>query len=194
MLSRVFKINLSPGGASDTVRVSQYDDGYPIVFEIYDGSQKAVIPKGITGIMRGTRRDGLGFSYPCTVSGVTAKAVISTAMTALDGIAKAEVVLLDGESVFGTANFKVEVETSPYPNGTIDAGVEECHSLDGQIRLTEQRVNQAVEQTMQNADRAQEAVDNIDDYENRIETLEGLGLVKKDGLLCCRYREEEEDE
>ena len=39
-----------------------------------------------------------------------------------------------------------------------------------------------------------EIEDSISDIEGRVETLEGLGLVKKDGLLCCRYREEEEDE
>ena len=194
MLSRRFKINLSPRGPADNVTVSQYDSGYPIVLEVYDGAQRAVIPKGITAVMRGTRRDGLGFSYPCNVSGTTIKAVIDTAMTALDGTAQAEVVLMDGDAVFGTANITVVIEKSPYPNGVIDAGVVECHNLEEQIRTTEQRVNQAVEQTMQNADRAQEAVENIDVFESRVSTLEGLGLVKNGGLLCCRYREEEEDE
>lgn len=194
MLQRVFKINLSLGGTSDTVHVSQYDTGYAILFGAYDGAQKAVIPKGITAVMRGTRKDGLGFSYPCTVSGAIVKVVIDTAMTALEGKAEAEIVLFEGDSVFGSANFTVVVEKSPYPNGVIDAGVEECHNLEEQIRKTEQRVNQAVEQTMQNADRAQEAAERIGIYEERITTLEGLGLVKVDGLLCCRYREEEEDE
>lgn len=194
MLQRVFKINISPGGASDTVRVSQYDTNYPIIFSVYDGIQKAVIPRGITGVMRGTRKDGMGFSYPCTVSGAVVKAVIDTAMTALDGRAEAEVVLFEGYSVFGTANFNVDVEKSPYPNGVIDAGVEECHNLAEQIRQTEQIVNQAVEQTMQNAGRAQEAAESINVFEGRIADLEGLGLVKKNGLLCCRYREEEDDE
>ena len=162
MLSRLFKINLSPGGPADNVVVSQYDSGYPVVLEVYDGTQKAVIPKGITAVMRGTRKDGLGFSYSCSVSGITVKAVIDTAMTALAGIASAEVVLMDENAVFGTANITVVVEKSPYPNGVIDAGVEECHNLEEQIRLTEQRVNQAVGQTMQNAEAAQEAADSIE--------------------------------
>lgn len=194
MVSRKYKINLNPGAYSDVVRLSQYDTDYPVIFELYDGTQTALLPKGITAVMRGTRRDGLGFFYPCTVSGATVKAVIDTAMTALDGSAEAEIILMDGNAEFGTANFTAAIEKSPYPNGVIDAGVEECHNLEEQIRQTEQRVNRAVEQTLQNAEQAQGAVDNIMVFEERITALEGLGLVKVGGLLCCRYREEEEDE
>lgn len=177
MLSRTYRINLRPSSNTDAVRVSQYDTGYPIFLEVYDGLQKAVVHPGITAIMRGTRKDGLGFRYTGTISaGSTVKVVIDTAMTALAGQHPAEVVLMDGDKVFGTANFTVNVEKSPYQNNTIDAGVEECHSLAERIEIVHAEVEQAVQQTEENAQTAginagtaQQAVANI--TPNRVTSL-----------------------
>jgi len=176
MLSRTARINLKPGGYSDVVKVSQYDDAYPVFFEVLNGMERAVLPPRLTAVFRGTRKDGLGFSYQCIITGSIVKAVIDTKLTALAGSAAAEVVLYEGKAVFGTANITISVEKSPYPNNTIDAGVAECHSLAERIEIVHTEVEQAVQQTEANAQSAstnagtaQQAVANI--TPNRVESL-----------------------
>lgn len=183
MLSRTYRINLRPSSNTDAVRVSQYDTGYPIFLEVYDGLQKAVLHPGITAKLQGTRKDGLGFRYTGTISaGSTVKVVIDTAMTALAGQHPAEVVLMDGDKVFGTANFTVNVEKSPYQNNTIDAGVKACHALAERIEIVHAEVEQAVQQTMENAQTAginagtaQQAVQNI--TPNRVTSLTATDIA-----------------
>lgn len=127
-LTRIYKVNLSQNGYSDVVHFSQYDTNYSLVLDVYNGLDKADLT-GYTAVFKGTRADGLGYSFTGTVSGNKAMFTIDTTCTGVAGKSNGEVVFSDaGGMVYGSANFVTDVEKSAVPNGTVDADVAQAQS------------------------------------------------------------------
>jgi hypothetical protein len=93
MNNQVVTVNLVPGlSAPAVVRVSQYDYGRPIVFNILDGTQAATIDSSATITVVGTKPSGLGFSETAlTISGGAVTLNTTLAMTQESGLIPAEI-------------------------------------------------------------------------------------------------------
>lgn len=126
-MSQNININETPGLFMPTVYCSQYDVGRTIKFKV-TSSEGYDIPSGATVKMEGTKPSGLGFTLTGTVSGNEVTFVSTDRETECftdeDGIFAAELSILSGTDVIGTANFYIEVEPSPHPTGTTDGKAE----------------------------------------------------------------------
>ena len=126
-MSQNININETPGLFMPTVYCSQYDVGRTIKFKV-TSSEGYDIPSGATVKMEGTKPSGLGFTLNGTVSGNEVTFVSTDGETECftdeAGIFAAELSILSGTDVIGTANFYIEVEPSPHPDGTTDGKAE----------------------------------------------------------------------
>ena len=114
------------------VRVSQYDVGRPLVFKVYDGTSPADLT-GVTAVIEGTKRSGLGFSESGTVSDNTVTLDTTIAMTQEYGSIPAEIRFSKTGEDVGTANFILAVEKSPHLEGTTDGTQETMANLETRL-------------------------------------------------------------
>lgn len=148
-----YTINIRPGwGISQVVKVSQGDVGRPLAFTIMDGQDAITLSSTATVTITGTKPSGLGFTQDCTLSGNTASIDTVATMTQEAGSVPAELIVTDGSTVIGTANFVMYVEPAAHPEGTTDGDAETARDL-----MT--RAQAAVEQAEAEADRAEEAAE-----------------------------------
>lgn len=140
MENQIIQINLVPNMSTPAVvRVSQYDIGRPLVFKVYDGTSPADLT-GVTAVVEGTKRSGLGFSESGTVSDNTVTLDTTLAMTQEDGSIPAEIRFTKTGEDVGTANFILSVEKSPHPEGTTDGTQETMADLQSQLDALDTRV------------------------------------------------------
>jgi hypothetical protein len=148
-----YTINIRPGwGISPVVKVSQGDVGRPLAFTIMDGQDALTIASGTTVTIKGTKPSTLGFTQTCELSGNTASVETTATMTQEAGAVQAELILTQGTTVIGSANFIMYVEPAAHPEGTTDGDAETARDL-----MT--RAQAAVEQAEAEADRAEEAAE-----------------------------------
>lgn len=112
MTTRNLKIDLTPGGAPQVVRVSQYDNGARrLLVSLTDGDKGAfTIPAGATVKVDGTKPSGKGFSDACTISDNQVTVVIKDTMTDEPGRVRCELVLTKDSARLGSAKFELDVE------------------------------------------------------------------------------------
>lgn len=137
MNNQVVTVNLVPGlSAPAVVRVSQYDYGRPIVFNILDGTQAATIDPSATITVVGTKPSGLGFSETAlTISGGAVTLNTTLAMTQESGLIPAEIrIEKQGSGNVGTANFILAVEKTPHAEGTTDGTQESMQNLEARLQ------------------------------------------------------------
>jgi hypothetical protein len=148
-----YTINIRPGwGISPVVKVSQGDVGRPLAFTIMDGQDAITLSSTATVKITGTKPSGLGFTQDCTLSGNTASIDTVATMTQEAGSVPAELIVTDGSTVIGTANFVMYVEPAAHPEGTTDGDAETARDLMA-------RAQAAVAQAEAEADRAEEAAE-----------------------------------
>lgn len=140
MENQIILINLVPSLSTPAVaRVSQYDVGRPLVFKVYDGTSPADLT-GVTAVIEGTKKSGLGFSESGTVSDNTVTLDTTLAMTQEDGAIPAEIRFSKTGEDVGTANFILAVEKSPHLEGTTDGTTETMADLQSQLDALDTRV------------------------------------------------------
>jgi len=148
-----YTINIRPGwGISQVVKVSQGDVGRPLAFTIMDGQDVLTIASGTTVTIKGTKPSTLGFTQACELSGNTASVETTATMTQEAGAVQAELILTQGTTIIGSANFVMYVEPAAHPEGTTDGDAETARDL-----MT--RAQAAVAQAEAEADRAEEAAE-----------------------------------
>ena len=103
-------LNMTPGGVSQIVKLSQYDKTIPqIEAVLWDKTQGYEIPTDAVVYVVGTKPDKTGFEYSCSFTGSTVTINVTEQMTAVAGRVKCEVVIMkDGRK--GSANFFLDVE------------------------------------------------------------------------------------
>ena len=107
---------MTPGSIPEVVHLSQYDTGArDIKFLLYAGSRSYTPQSGSIVTIRGGKPDGTIYEYECTVSGNTATLTPTTQMTAVKGIHEAEIRIYNGSDIIGSANIRIMVEPSPFP-------------------------------------------------------------------------------
>ena len=135
MENQIIQINLVPNLSTPAVvSVSQYDVGRPLVFKVYDGTSPADLT-GVTAVIEGTKKSGLGFSESGTVSDNTVTLDTTLAMTQEDGSIPAEIRFSKTGEDVGTANFILAVEKSPHLEGTTDGTTETMADLQSQLNI-----------------------------------------------------------
>lgn len=133
-MQRKYIINLKNYGSMPNVVLSQYDDKYNLIFEVYDGNRPADLA-GLTATLRGTRADGLKYSFTGAITGNVLTFAINTTLTgcAGSGIAELSITNVSGLN-YGTYNFVVTIEKSPVPDDAIDADVTQAQSIQSQVQ------------------------------------------------------------
>ena len=134
MENQIIQINLVPNMSTPAVvRVSQYDVGRPLVFKVYDGTSPADLT-GVTAVIEGTKKSGLGFSESGTVTDNTVTLNTTLAMTQEDGSIPAEIRFSKTGEDVGTANFILAVEKTPHADGTTDGTQETMANLETRLQ------------------------------------------------------------
>lgn len=139
---RNYRINLRNYGNPPAIMVSQYDENYDLVFEVFDGVVPATGLNAYTVKLVG-RQPGedpaLKYEFTGTVSG-TANNILSftidTTMTGKAGKGTAEIVILDttNDVKFASFNLPVYVEKAAVPDDAIDADVEREQEIAEEIQ------------------------------------------------------------
>ena len=142
-VKKTYRINLRNYGSPPAVMVSQYDEGYAIAFEIFDGPLPVLASSlsGYTFKLKG-RQPGnppfLAYEFEGTLATALNTVVsfeIDTTMTGRAGKGTAELVILDEENdvKFASANFAVYTEPAAVPDGSIDADVERAQEIADEV-------------------------------------------------------------
>lgn len=120
-ITKTNRLNMTGGGVPVIVRLSQYDDDFTLVFELYSTDGTFTIPSGTTAEVRGTKSDGKGYSASATLD-ITNKKVTVTGdqqMTAVSGKNIFELTLWKSNKELNTANFILDVEPAALDRSTI---------------------------------------------------------------------------
>lgn len=150
-------LNIRPGVQAQTVvHLSQGDYGNTLEFFLYNGSN-VQIADGLSVSVHGTRSDGVGFGpYSVTTFANSNRVAfnVRAVMTAKAGAVLAELTLSNGNSVIGTANFAMLVETGTFPEGPIyDNDISVYQSILNYVQSgvgAEASARQAADTTLQN--------------------------------------------
>lgn len=142
MIIQTFDLNLIPDSAPVVVHCDQYDKGTGrLVINLYDGSI-AYSPSG-TAVIQGTKPDGRGFDYSCSLSGNVVTANLTEQMTAVAGQVRTQIVVTESTGRTGTFVFILDVQRSALPTDT------DMSESDYQL------IEQAIEETQQAAEDAE---------------------------------------
>lgn len=183
-VKRTYRINLRNYGNGPAIMVSQYDENYDLVFEVFDGVVPATGLNAYTVKLVG-RQPGedpaLKYEFTGTVSGMANNILsftIDTTMTGRAGKGTAEIVILDttNDVKFASFNLPVYVEKAAVPDDAIDADVERAQEIAEQVQEIVDTAKEEVEAGLVDVQA------DIDDLEDRVEALEqgsgGSGLTE----------------
>lgn len=106
-------LDLIPGGINPIVNVNQFDkQSNAVTFFLYKGDSEFTIPNNASVDVNGTKPDGHGFTYACSVAN-DRKSVdmnVTTQMTAVYGDTLCELRIKTSTEIIGTRNFILRVE------------------------------------------------------------------------------------
>lgn len=117
-------INITPGGTTPVIHVSQNDVGRSITMNVTDGDDWYDLT-GSTVKLQGIKPSGLGYTVEGTVSGHTVTIVTTKQMTDEHGNIASELKVTKNNTVIGTANIILAVERDPHPDHTTDGSLDE---------------------------------------------------------------------
>lgn len=120
---REFNISMIPGKPPLIIHVSQYESDFVYTFHLVSGKSVLAIPNSAIAVIRGTKRDGNGFSKEASLDTENNKVVVigEVQMTACAGRNVFELAIINDEKTICTANFYLDVERAPLDAGTIQS-------------------------------------------------------------------------
>lgn len=120
---REFNISMIPGKPPLIIHVSQYESDFVYTFHLVSGKNVLAIPDTAIAVIRGTKRDGNGFSKEASLDTENNKVVVigEAQMTACAGKNVFELAIINDEKIICTANFFLDVERAPLDAGTIQS-------------------------------------------------------------------------
>lgn len=119
MITYTYDLDMTQGGLPLEFGLKQYDSDFTLIFNLVSKKGEFTIQSGTTAEIRGTKRDGHGYSEDCTISGNAVTVAGDQQMTAAAGIAAFELVLKKGDKELNTATFLIHVERSALDKDTI---------------------------------------------------------------------------
>lgn len=132
-ITKTNKLNMTGGSVPLVIHLSQYDQDFTLIFELYSTDGTFTVESGTTAAIRGTKADGNGYSVDATMD-VTNKKVTVTGnqqMTAAAGRNIFELTLYKSDKELNTANFIIEVERAALDRDTIrsDSVIRELYEV-----------------------------------------------------------------
>ena len=152
MITRNVNINLDPRRPPlHPIMLSQGDKAVSLLaFHVYYGDDPFELPSGGSASIAGLKPDGKAFAYDAAeISGNTIIFDVTDQITAVPGIVRCELRIVDRDDSIGTPNFGIMIERSP---------VGDCADLsESDLSLMEQAV-EASERTIKAADDVAHAI------------------------------------
>lgn len=139
-MPQIKNIDITPGGSTPVLYVSQNDVGRQITVNVKDGTGYYDLTD-CSVVVAGTKPSGLGYSVSCGVNGHEVTITTTKEMTDEHGSIASEFKITKGSALIGTANFILSVERDPHPEGTTDGSAD---ALIPQITVLVERVEAAV--------------------------------------------------
>lgn len=128
---------MTPGRLPVRVKLNQYDDDWTIIFSLYTDSGNFTLESGTTAKIRGTKRDGLGYSANAAVdiANKTVTVAGDKQITAVSGENTFEIVLYKGQKELSTANVVFFVEQAAMDAETLisDSQVQEILDMSADV-------------------------------------------------------------
>lgn len=144
------------------VHVGQYDSDFSIVFNLYASTGTFNLESGTTAEIRGTKKDGNGYSASATIDITNKKVTVAghQQMTAVAGQQPFELVLLKNNKPLSTANFILDVERAALDADTIrsDTVLKELQAIIDSAAIA----TEAAEDAEDAADRAEAAAQTLE--------------------------------
>ena len=122
-MAQTINVDTTPGLFMPTLHYSQNDVGREWVVNL-SSKDGYSIPTGATVKMVATKPSGLGFTLTGSLSGNTATFTTTDTVTNEAGRFPAEIQIIKNSTVIGTANFWLEGEPNPHPEGTTDGDID----------------------------------------------------------------------
>lgn len=119
MITYTFPLDITPGEYPTIVYLSQYDSAFTLIFNLFSSEGNVSFGSGVTAAIRGTKRDGNGYSAEATISENTVTVTGDQQITAIAGENTFEIVLTKNGKELATANFVIFVERAALDKDTI---------------------------------------------------------------------------
>lgn len=123
MITHARKIDMYPASVPVVVHLSQYDDDFTLEFTMFSSVGEFTVETGTTAKIRGTKKDGKGYSANATINTTQKKVTVTgnQQMTAIAGRNVYELVLTRNNKVLSTANFILDVEPAAMDANTVES-------------------------------------------------------------------------
>ena len=112
-------LSVTPGGALTLISLNQYDSDFQLKFTLYSNEGTFTLEPQTTANIRGTKKDGNGYSASASITDDVVTVTGDVQMTAVPGDNIFEVVLEKNDLRIGTANFVLRVEPAALDKETI---------------------------------------------------------------------------
>ena len=129
MITHTYELDMVPGGVQVVVHLSQYDDDFSLVFNLFARTGTLSVPNGTSVRIRGTKLDGTGYfrtlsgSYGSISLSDPTRPVVTVngdkQMTAVAGAQIFELSLIYNNKELSTANFVIWVERAALDKDTV---------------------------------------------------------------------------
>ena len=113
MITQRYDLDMVPGRQDLKIPLSQHDDNFSLVFNLFASTGEFAIPSGTTAQIVGTLPDGTKYTANATISGKTVTVNGDGSMTAVSGRGSFGIMLMNGEENRLTSSlFFIDVEPS----------------------------------------------------------------------------------
>ena len=120
MITHTYDLDMVPGGVQVVVHLSQYDDDFSLVFNLFARTGDFTIPSGTNAYIRGTKLDGTGYSVSANLDISNKRVTVSgdKQLTAVAGAQTFELSLVRNNKTHNTANFVLWIERAALDKDT----------------------------------------------------------------------------
>lgn len=169
------RLDVTPGGVPLVINLSQYDDDFTLIFDLYSSIGTFSVPSGSTVSIRGTKSDGNGYSVDATLANTVVTVNGDQQITAVAGLQTFELTLWRSGKQLNTANFYIKVERAALDKDTIPSGsklrelvtildrtdeiIDAAHTVDDAVNRYETDLTQLKDDAAESARLAQEAAE-----------------------------------
>jgi len=110
MITHTLDLDVVPDKQPKTLWLSQNDENYTLVFNLFARTGELTIESGTTVAINGTKPDGTAYTKAATLNGTTVTVVGDADMTSAAGQGVFELTLTHSGKELNTANFFINFE------------------------------------------------------------------------------------
>ena len=117
MITHTYPLDVVPGNQQATFKLSQYDENFTMVLQLYAREGTLTLENGTTVELQGTKPDGDSYTKAASLSGNNVTIVGDGNLTDVAGTGTFELCMTHNSKVLHTANFSIYIEPSPMERG-----------------------------------------------------------------------------